>query len=62
MKKIICLAIILVLSGCTGMVALKDTHPELNRHFRLGQDQPGEYPYCRQWEEEFELQTQMFGY
>jgi len=46
MKKIICAAIIiLVLSGCKTLVALKDTHPELNRHFRLGQDHPGEYPY-----------------
>ena len=24
---------------------LVDTHPELNRHFRLGIDTPGEFPY-----------------
>jgi hypothetical protein len=40
---------------------LTDTHPELNRHFRLGIDTPGEYPYCRQFNEEFALQNQMYG-
>ena len=62
MKKIIWLTIIiLVLSGCQTGVALKDTHPELNREFRLGQDVPGDYPYCRQYEEETESWIQMFG-
>jgi hypothetical protein len=36
---------VLVVSGCHGAVFLTDTHPELNRHFRLGIDTPGEYPY-----------------
>jgi hypothetical protein len=36
---------VLVLSACHGGVLLVDTHPELNRHFRLGIDKPGEYPY-----------------
>jgi len=35
----------LVLSGCHGSLLLVDTHPELNRHFRLGIDHPGEWPY-----------------
>ncbi len=35
----------LVLSACHGSVFLVDTHPELNRHFRLGINSPGEYPY-----------------
>jgi len=62
MKKIIWLTImILVLSGCKTGVALKDTDPELNREFRLGQDAPGDYPYCRQYEQEMELWFQMFG-
>ena len=47
MKKMMCLIIVsvLVLSGCTTVVAFKDSHPELNRQFRLGQDKPGEWPY-----------------
>jgi hypothetical protein len=36
---------IFVLSACHGSVFLVDTHPELNRNFRLGIDTPGEYPY-----------------
>jgi hypothetical protein len=53
---------VLVLSACHGSVFLVDTRPDLNRHFRLGIDQPGEWPYCRQYEEESELQIQMYGY
>ena len=36
---------VFALSGCHGSLFLVDTHPELNRHFRLGIDTPGEYPY-----------------
>jgi hypothetical protein len=36
---------VLVSTGCQGTQFLVDTHPELNRHFRLGIDTPGEYPY-----------------
>ena len=36
---------VLALTGCQGSLFLVDTHPELNRHFRLGIDNPGEYPY-----------------
>jgi hypothetical protein len=61
MKKIIWLIVILVLVGCKGFVSLRDTHPELNRVFRVGIDVPGEYPYCRQYDEEVKLQLQMFG-
>jgi hypothetical protein len=39
------IASVLVLSACNGSVFLVDTHPELNRNFRLGIDTPGEYPY-----------------
>jgi hypothetical protein len=47
MLRIVGLIIIttLVLSACHGSMFLVDTHPELNRHFRLGIDTPGEYPY-----------------
>jgi len=46
MKKIIfSIIIIVVLTGCKTLVLLKDSHPELNRVFRLGIDIPGEYPY-----------------
>jgi hypothetical protein len=58
MKTIICLLIVLLLEGC---VTLRDTRPDLNRDFRLGQDKPGEYPYCRLYNEESELQVQMYG-
>jgi hypothetical protein len=58
MKKIICLLIVLLLEGC---VTLRDTRPDLNRNFRLGQDTPGEYPYCRLYNEESELHVQMYG-
>jgi hypothetical protein len=62
MKKIIWFMImLLILSSCKTMVALKDTHPGLNRQFRLRQDVPGDYPYCRQYEQEMELHIQMFG-
>ena len=64
MKKIVCLIIVLFLTGCGGTMhslPFKDTHPELNRPFRLGIDTPGDYPYCRQYEEESELQNQMYG-
>jgi len=36
---------VVALSACQGSRFLVDTHPELNRHFRLGIDTPGEYPY-----------------
>jgi hypothetical protein len=36
---------VLALTGCHASLFLVDTHPELNRHFRLGIDTPGEYPY-----------------
>jgi len=36
---------VLLLTGCYGSLFLVDTHPELNRHFRLGIDTPGEFPY-----------------
>ncbi len=36
---------VLALTGCHGSLFLADTHPELNRVFRLGIDTPGEYPY-----------------
>ncbi len=36
---------VLALTGWHGSLFLTDTHPELNRHFRLGIDTPGEYPY-----------------
>lgn len=46
MKKIITsIIIIVVLTGCETPVLFKDSHPELNRVFRLGIDIPGEYPY-----------------
>ena len=47
MLRIVGLTIVtvLVLSGCHGSMFLVDTHPELNRQFRLGIDTPGEYPY-----------------
>jgi hypothetical protein len=47
MRRIMGLIIVLVLSltGCEGGLLLVDTHPELNRTFRLGIDTPGEYPY-----------------
>ena len=52
MKRVIRLTImILVLSGCKTTVALKDTPPELNREFGLGQDVPSDYRYCRKYEQ-----------
>jgi hypothetical protein len=48
MKKIIALIIVLFLSGCSGiMVSLSvdDSHPKTTRHFKLGQDHPGEWPH-----------------
>ncbi len=36
---------VFALTGCNWSLFLVDTHPELNRHFRLGIDTPGEYPY-----------------
>ncbi len=47
MRRIVGLIIVLVLAltGCQEGLLLVDTHPELNRTFRLGIDTPGEYPY-----------------
>ena len=47
MWRIVTLIALFVLAstGCQGSSFLVDTHPELNRHFRLGIDTPGEYPY-----------------
>jgi hypothetical protein len=46
MKKIISLIIVLFLSGCNGAVtSLRDTHPELNRHFNLGHNTYGKWSY-----------------
>jgi len=44
MKKIISLIIVLFMSGCSGAAtSLRDTHPELNRHFALGRHTFGEW-------------------
>lgn len=48
MKAIMSLIIVLLLSGCGRTMAalsLKDTYPKIMRHFRLGEDHSGEWPY-----------------
>jgi len=61
MKKIIWLIVVLVLVGCKGFVSLRDTHPELSRSFDWRIDEPGEYPFCRNYNEEFLIKIQMLG-
>jgi hypothetical protein len=62
MKNIIWLIVFLVLVGCKGFVSFRDTHPELNRSFDWRTDEPGQYPFCRNYNEEFWINYHMLGY
>jgi len=61
MKNIIWLIVFLVLVGCKGFLSMKDPHPELSRSFDWRTDEPGEYPFCRDYDEELSIKIQMLG-
>ena len=62
MKTAIFILISLILTMTSCSVLRKNPRPELSRSFDWRIDQPGEYPFCRNYDEEFLIKTQMEGY
>ncbi len=57
---LILISFIFIMTGCA--VLPKNPHSELSRSFDWRIDEPGEYPFCRNYDEEFLIKIQMEGY
>jgi len=55
----ILISFIFVMTSCS--LSLKNPHPELSRSFDWRTAEPGEYPFCRNYDEEFFIKIQMEG-
>jgi hypothetical protein len=56
----ILISFILIMTSCS--ILPKNPRPELNRSFDWRTGEPGEYPFCRNYDEEFSTKIQMEGY
>ncbi len=56
----ILISLIFIMAGCS--VLPKYPHSELSRSFDWRIDEPGEYPFCRNYDEELSIKVQMEGY
>jgi len=56
----ILISLIFIINSCS--VLPKNPHPELSRSFDWRIDEPGEYPFCKNYDEEFLRKIQMEGY
>jgi hypothetical protein len=56
----ILISFIFIMTGCS--LLPKNPHPQLSRSFDWRIGEPGEYPFCRNYDEEFLIKIQMEGY
>ena len=62
MKVLIFISIGFIFATTSCSLLPKNPHPELSRSFDWRTGEPGEYPFCRNYDEELLIKIQMEGY